>query len=130
VPYCPSCKTEYVEGVKVCPDCGTFLVDELPSEDNPLLNADTVSIYKVADENEAYIIKGLLESEGILSLLQTNVDQTVFPFTVDGLGEVSILVLENDAERGRKIIEEAKRERGEILEEEIREDKLEEGEGE
>jgi len=119
-----------VEGIKVCPDCGSFLVNELPPEDNPLLNADTVSIYKAPDENEAYIVKGLLESEGISCLLQANVDQRIFPFTVDGLGEVSILVLENDVERSRKIIEEARRERSEILEEEIGGNELEEGEGE
>lgn len=28
--YCPSCRTEYVETIKECPDCGALLVDELP----------------------------------------------------------------------------------------------------
>lgn len=29
MPWCPKCKLEYVEGIKVCPDCGSTLVDSL-----------------------------------------------------------------------------------------------------
>ncbi|MBN2542024.1 zinc ribbon domain-containing protein [bacterium] len=32
MPFCPKCKIEYVEGVKVCADCGEKLVDKLPEE--------------------------------------------------------------------------------------------------
>ncbi len=30
--FCPSCKLEYVDGVKICPDCKSVLVDELVDE--------------------------------------------------------------------------------------------------
>ena len=30
--WCPKCKNEYVEGIKVCADCGSELVETLPSE--------------------------------------------------------------------------------------------------
>lgn len=30
--WCPKCKCEYVEGIKVCADCGSELIDELPDE--------------------------------------------------------------------------------------------------
>lgn len=32
MPWCPNCKEEYVDGMKVCNDCGADLVDELPAE--------------------------------------------------------------------------------------------------
>lgn len=30
MPWCPKCKYEYVEGIKICPDCKSALVDEVP----------------------------------------------------------------------------------------------------
>ncbi len=32
MPFCPSCKTEYIAGIAQCSDCNLALVDHLPEE--------------------------------------------------------------------------------------------------
>lgn len=54
----------------------------------------------------AQVIKTRLESEGIPVLLRYDSASIVFGFTVDGLGEVEILVPEPLAERARAILAE------------------------
>ena len=38
MPWCPKCETEYREGIEICADCGSVLVDELITSKN---NADS-----------------------------------------------------------------------------------------
>ena len=45
--FCPRCKLEYVEGIKVCPDCKTALVDNLTESEN---DADFTAEYYNTDE--------------------------------------------------------------------------------
>ena len=54
---------------------------------------------------EAQVIKGLLESCGIPSLMQGNAAMSMQPFVMDGMGEVNIMVAEAQADEARKIIE-------------------------
>lgn len=62
-----------------------------------------VAIY-TARQIEAQIIKGRLENEGIPVLLSYDSSSVVFGFTVDGLGEVKIMVPEKFAEQAREIL--------------------------
>jgi len=62
-----------------------------------------VAIYN-AKQIEAQIIKGRLENEGIPVLLSYDSSSLVFGFTVDGLGEVKIMVPERFAEQAREIL--------------------------
>lgn len=62
-----------------------------------------VAIYN-ARQIEAQIIKGRLENEGIPVLLSYDSSSVVFGFTVDGLGEVKIMVPERFAEQAREIL--------------------------
>jgi len=58
-----------------------------------------------APELEAQVIKGLLESYGIPCLLQHEAAGRVYGITVDGLGEVRVMVWEQDAEEARRLID-------------------------
>ena len=66
---------------------------------------EMVEVYRAAGEAEAQLIKGLLESYGVPCLLQSNAAPSVHVFTVDGMGEVRVMVWGSVAERARKLIE-------------------------
>lgn len=64
-----------------------------------------VDVYRASGELEAQVIKGLLESNGIRCILKSDAASSVHAFTVDGMGEVKVAVLESMADRAREIIE-------------------------
>lgn len=61
-------------------------------------------VYTASGQIQAHVIKGRLESEGIPVLLRYDSGSTVFALTVDGLGEVEVLVPRDQAARARKIL--------------------------
>jgi hypothetical protein len=63
-----------------------------------------VEVYKARTEMEAQIIKGLLESFGIPSCFKSHAAPSVHWFTMDGLGEVHVMVLGSMAEEARRLI--------------------------
>jgi hypothetical protein len=65
---------------------------------------DLVVVYIAQGELEASVIKSHLESEGIPVILQYESAGRVFGLTVDGLGEVRILVPQELAEEAKEII--------------------------
>ena len=63
-----------------------------------------VEIYKATNEMEAQVIKSLLESFDIPCFLKSNAAPSVHMFTVDGLGEVKVMVRDSDLEKARELI--------------------------
>lgn len=57
-----------------------------------------------ARQMEAQIIKGRLESEGIPTLLSYDSASLVYGLTIDGLGEVKILVPKHLANEAKEIL--------------------------
>jgi hypothetical protein len=62
-------------------------------------------LYKAWGPAEAEVIKSFLQSHGISCLLKGLVVQSVHPFSMDGLGEIKILVHENDYSLAKKLLE-------------------------
>ncbi len=62
-----------------------------------------VTIY-TAKQMEAQIIKGRLENEGIPALLSYESAGLIYGLTIDGLGEVRIMVPRHLAEEAKKIL--------------------------
>jgi ribonuclease-3 len=66
---------------------------------------DLVVIFTSHSGVEASIVRGLLEANGIPSVQSSAVTQSVFPFTVNELGEVKIAVHPDDAEEAKRVID-------------------------
>ena len=64
-----------------------------------------VSVYRASGEMEAQVIKGLLESQGIACFLKSLAAPSVHVFTVDGLGQVEVMVPRSMVEQARNLIE-------------------------
>ena len=56
------------------------------------------------DQAEAVVVKSLLESEGIPTLLRSRLAHSVHPFTVGAQGEVVVLVPPSEAERATGLL--------------------------
>jgi hypothetical protein len=71
----------------------------------PEPNEQLVKVFDTEQESEAMVVQGLLESEGIESLI-TNLDapQDVLP----GVGGVIVQVREEQADRARQLISESR----------------------
>ncbi len=55
--------------------------------------------------SEAEVIKSFLASHGITCIFRGEMVQAVYPITVDGLGEIKIMVAESDYELARDLLE-------------------------
>lgn len=63
-----------------------------------------VEVYQASNEMEAQVIRGLLESCEIPCFLKSNEAPSVHMFTLDGMGEVRVMVLDSMADRARELI--------------------------
>ena len=63
-----------------------------------------MEVYQARGEAEAQIIKGLLESYGVPCFLKSHAAPSVHTFTVNGMGEVKVMVRESMSEEARRLI--------------------------
>jgi hypothetical protein len=99
MPVCPNCRYEYIEGVKVCPDCGTKLVDQLNEE-------PWVVVFTSDKQYEVQMIKDELESADIKATILSQKDSN-FPVPGD-LAVIKLLVPKEDASAAINFINELK----------------------
>jgi hypothetical protein len=78
--------------------------DTKTKKTGPRVDSKLKELHKVWGPVEAEIIKSYLESNGIVCILRGKVVQSVHPFSADGLGEIKILVSEEDYTRAQELL--------------------------
>lgn len=102
--YCPKCKTEYEDWVKLCADCEVTLVNHLPKEVvTDKQGQNLVTVYTHIIESSIELVKTALESEGIKCFVK-GVDRMRASLSF-GTG-LELQVPEKDRTRAEKIIKE------------------------
>ena len=59
---------------------------------------DLVVVFRTSSGIEAEIVRSLLEAHGILSVVSSDVPQSIFPLSVDGLGNIRLAVHPSESE--------------------------------
>jgi hypothetical protein len=98
MPVCPKCKYEYVEGIKVCPDCDLPLkahLHEEPPEEPEYTDEALITLVNTSDQLEAEIMKGVLDSAGIPAMIQSDVSAMTRAAVVLPNRGLSIIVQES-----------------------------------
>ena len=107
--FCPHCRYEYLEGIRVCPDCGAALVAELPPEDEPEY-IEMVTVLKTHDTSVLLLAKSMLEEEGIPFFPKGDGINDLFAAGRIGfnpvVGSIEIQVRIEDEPRAREILAE------------------------
>ncbi|HOQ80028.1 MAG TPA: DUF2007 domain-containing protein [Candidatus Cloacimonadota bacterium] len=110
--FCPKCKSEYKEGIKVCKKCQIKLVDSLDAQTETVYEyQDLVSVYRPDDAGTMAIAKSLLENEGIKYFVKNERLQELFGVGRFGSGYNAIFgpeiiqVAPEDAEQAKEILQ-------------------------
>jgi ribonuclease-3 len=61
-------------------------------------------VFRTASEIEARVVRGLLETHGLASLVSSDLPRSIFPLAVEGLRDIQISVHAEEAEEAERII--------------------------
>jgi hypothetical protein len=104
MPHCPTCKNEFPNDVKECPNDRTALVDQLPYQTVASDGGTTwVEIASVGGVDEARLLQGFLDAEGIPAQIE-NLQFSMEPTTFGTMGDIRIYVAATDEARAQELL--------------------------
>jgi hypothetical protein len=101
---CPKCGGPFTDDGSRCSRCGFRPTEPAPVRDSQEEPLELVEVVRAANEMEAQLIRGLLESHSIPCTLRGEALRLTHSITVDGLAEVRVLVRPEDLEKAREAI--------------------------
>lgn len=109
---CPRCRGEFVEGIRVCPDCEVDLAHELAEIGEPNRKIDLVTVVETGNPFEIAVAESLLAEEKISYHKVGDAIHDLFGAgRIGGLGynlitgPVEIQVERSDLERARDVLQ-------------------------
>ena len=107
--YCPNCQSEYVAGVKMCPECGAPRVEDLPEESDaettePATETAIIEDYTIGNYTgslpQIALIKSVFDDSGITYFIQGENSVQTMSMIIP----VRVMVPEDQADRAREIL--------------------------
>lgn len=109
MPYCPQCKKGYPKGTSECPQHHVRLVGELPFQAVAGDNTTWVEIASTGTDDEARLLQGFLEAEGIDAQIE-NVKFTMEPINFGTMGDIRVYVAAEDEQQAMDLLRKRNRE--------------------
>lgn len=103
MPYCPTCKDAFPAGTSQCPEHGVKLVAELPFQSIQGENGTWVEIASTGTDDEARLLKGFLDAEGIEAQIE-NVKFSMEPINFGTMGDIRVYVAAEDEQRAVQLL--------------------------
>jgi len=108
MPFCPICKREFHDPVNDCPNDHAPLVAELPFQVVTGDNTTWVEIASVGTEEEANLLQGFLDAEGITAQIE-NLQFRMEPTNFGMMGDIRVYVGSEDEAKAQSLLRERNR---------------------
>jgi hypothetical protein len=102
MPYCAACSIDYPTGMARCSECGSELAGSTPAAESDAHEIKLAVLARFATASEADMVRELLESNAIHSVVRGDMDPIALPL---GPSPATLLVSEDDFDRAEEIYE-------------------------
>lgn len=103
--FCPTCESEYEEGITRCPDDDSQLVERLTPENTVHDNSEArfVSLSKLGSPAEAEMVNDIFQKNGIRSVIKSGGADAFSPLLSATSEGAEIFVDERDVDRAAEL---------------------------